>query len=91
MQGLTDRRVDPDLGCHNNRMSSSEPASPLARRSSANPAGRGIEADVFLEAGVDDPDADLAAQRQRERLTETIFRTPKAGEHIDAEPLEEEL
>ncbi|MDQ1058333.1 hypothetical protein QFZ23_002234 [Arthrobacter globiformis] len=72
-------------------MSAFEPTSPLARRASTNPADRDIDVDVFLETSGDHPDAELAAHSQRDRLTETLFRTPKAGEHLDAESLEEEL
>ncbi|WP_159617516.1 hypothetical protein [Arthrobacter zhaoguopingii] len=50
-----------------------------------------IDVDVLFDAGTVDPDAELAAERQLNRLQEPIFRTPKPGQHLDAKALEDDL
>lgn len=47
--------------------------------------------DVLEDSGVDDPDAEHAAQEQRARAEDTSFRTPQPGASLTAEQLDEEL
>jgi hypothetical protein len=47
--------------------------------------------DVLEAAGVDDPDAERAAEKQRACAEDTSFHTPQAGVRLTAEQLDEEL
>jgi hypothetical protein len=47
--------------------------------------------DVLEDAGVDDPDAERAAEKQRTRAEGTSFRTPQPGAHLTPEQLDTEL
>jgi hypothetical protein len=75
-------------------MSMSEPFMPAQEpAASSKPSDRDLDADtdVFIESGVDDPDAQEAAARQRARVEDAPFRTPVAGARLTEDELEQDL
>jgi hypothetical protein len=63
------------------------------RDSASQPYDRDVDhdVDVFFDKESQDPDAEHAAQHQRDRVRQPLFRTPQPGNHLSAEVLTRDL